>query len=139
MPYANYLQKYVGLFPKRHLPRQPETSTEHLFFRTDQPHIMDLQFNRCIPGPANPVLGRDRVPQFLGDAVADVDVVVDFVVGVAGETVDVDFREAVFLLLGVAGEEGFVTGVDTWEGIEEVDGCGREVHDVVVEHGGPSV
>lgn len=106
---------------------------------------MNLQFNRCIPSPADPVLGRDCVPQFLGDAVADVDVVVSFVVGVARETVDVDFGERLFLLLvlfgGVRGgaEEGFVAGVEAWEGIEKVDGCGGEVHDVVVEDGGPGV
>lgn len=34
---------------------------------------------------------------------------------------------------GVRGEEGFVALVEADEGIEEGEGCGGEVHDVVVE------
>ena len=60
--------------PKSHFRRQPETSTEHLLLRTDQPHIMNLKLR---------ILGRNRVPQFLRNALTDINVVIAFVLRVS--------------------------------------------------------
>lgn len=99
---------------------------------------MDLQFDFTIARTTNPVFGRDGVPQLFRDTLTDIFMIIDFVIGVAGETVDVNLGQKVSLLgllCRVRGEQRFMPGVDAWEGFEEINGCGREVHNIVIENG----
>lgn len=103
---------------------------------------MNLQFDFGIARASDPVLGRDRVPQLFRDALADIDMIVDCVVRVARETIYMDLGKKVGLLGflgGVCSEQRFMARVDAREGFKEIDGCGGQVHDIVIENRGPGV
>lgn len=72
-----------SLLPESNLAGKSETGAEHLLIRANESHIMDGKLQLCVPSSSNAVLYRDRVFQPLGHALADINVVVHFVLRVA--------------------------------------------------------
>ena len=93
---------------------------------------MDRELDLRIAATPHAVVRGDGVPDALRHPLTDVDVVDAFVLRVAREAVHVDHGET---LLGVRREERFLARVDPRKGVEELDGCRREVHHVMVKDG----
>ena len=66
--------------PKSYLPRQAEASTEHLLLRTNQPHIVNGEFQFLVTLAAHTVVDSDLVPNTLRDSLADIDVIIHLVI-----------------------------------------------------------
>ena len=72
--------------PKSDLPRQTEASTEHLLLGTNQPHIVNGEFQFLVTLASHTVIDSDLVPDTLGDSLADIDVIIHLVIGAVSYT-----------------------------------------------------
>lgn len=113
------------------LRRQAEAGAEHLLVRADQADIVNVKFNGSIATASDTVFMSDSIANALGNPLANVNVIIYLVLGVAREAVDVNHRQE---LSSVRGEERLFASIKTLECVQKLNGSGREVHDIVVDN-----
>lgn len=123
-------------FSERNIARQTEAGTEHLLLGADQSDIVNGKLDILVTTASNAIINGNLVSNALRDSLANVNVIIDFVIRMSRETIDMDHGE---FLTRRRGEQLFFSCVQPRERIEELDRCSRQVHNIVIDNVGAGI